>query len=104
VQRIFPSVEPCLNFDLAARRGDDGDRVFSIPDLIAPYAGIMTAVYAWYPDRYTYKDAFRIGNYSLLGYVGGSIGLEFFFRGPRSLLSRMHLNNAHGASTRGSNP
>jgi hypothetical protein len=101
---FFPRLSHALISTFAARRGDDGHRVFSIPDLIAPYAGTMTAVYAWYPDRYTYKDAFRIGNYSLLGYVGGNIGLDFFFSGPRSLLSRMHLNNAHGASTRGSNP
>ena len=32
---------------LTARRGDDGHRVFSIPALLAPYAGSMTGVYAW---------------------------------------------------------
>jgi hypothetical protein len=42
----------------------------------------MTAVYAWYPNRYNAKDALRMGNYSLLGYVGGNIALEFFFSGP----------------------
>src|ERR1700722_5346555 len=35
-----------------SRRGDDGHRIFSFPDLVAPYAGSMTAVYAWYPRRY----------------------------------------------------
>ncbi len=38
------------------------------------------------------KDAFRMGNYSLLGYLGGNLGLEFLYSGPHSLISRMHLN------------
>jgi hypothetical protein len=37
------------------------------------------------------------GNYSLLGYVGGNIALEFLYGGPHSLLSRIHLNNPHAA-------
>jgi hypothetical protein len=81
-----------------ARRGDDGHRVFSIPALVAPYAGTMTAVYAWYPNRYGAEDAFRLGNYSMLGYIGQNIVLEFFHTGPHSLLSRMHLDNRHGAA------
>ena len=64
----------------------------------------MTAVNAWYPARYGVKDAFRMGNYSLLGYLGGNIALEFLYSGPHSLLSRMHLNNGHGAPDPGSNP
>ena len=65
--------------------------------VVAPYAGTMTAVYGWYPDRYSAKDALRMGNYSLLGYVGGNIALEFLYGGPHSLLSRIHLNNPHAA-------
>jgi len=87
-----------------ARRGDDGHRVFSFPDLVAPYAGTMTAVYGWYPGRYSYKDAFRMGNYSLLGYVGANISLEFLYSGPHSWLTRMHLNDTHGAPNSGTNP
>jgi len=87
-----------------ARRGDDGHRVFSFPALLAPYAGTMSAVYAWYPGRYEAADALRMGNYSLLGYVGGNIALEFLYSGPHSLLSRMHLNKTQGASTPGSTP
>jgi hypothetical protein len=87
-----------------ARRGEDGHRVFSFPALVAPYAGTMTAVYGWYPDRYNAKDAFRMGNYSLLGYVAGNVALEFLYSGPHSLLHRMHLNNGHGAPDPGSNP
>jgi hypothetical protein len=89
---------------LTARRGKDGHSVFSVPALIAPYAGNMTAVYAWYPGRYDAKDAFRMGNYTMLGYIGGNIALEFFYSGPHSLLHRMHLNNGHGAPAPGSNP
>jgi hypothetical protein len=80
-----------------ARAGQDGHRVFSFPALIGPYAGSMTAVYAWYPSRYGAKDALRIGSYSLLEYMGGNIALEFLYTAPRSLISRMHLNNRHGA-------
>jgi len=80
-----------------ARRGDDGRSVFSFPDLVAPYAGSMTAVYAWYPRRYDAMDGFRMGNYNMLGYVGANITLEFFHTGPRSWISRLHLNNPHGA-------
>jgi hypothetical protein len=53
---------------------------------------------------YNAKDAFRMGNYSLLGYVGGNIAIEFLYSGPHSLLSRMHLNNGRGAPDPGSNP
>ncbi len=101
---VFPRLRHALISTLSARRGEDGHRVFSIPALIAPYAGSMTAVYAWYPGRYTGKDAFRMGNYTMLGYVGGNIGLEFLYSGPHSLLHRMHLNNGHGAPDPGSNP
>ena len=31
-----------------------------------------------------------MGNYTLLGSVGGNIFLEFFYSGPHSLRSRMH--------------
>ena len=88
----------------SARRGADGHPAFSFPDLISPYAGTMTAVYGWYPGRYDYKDGFRMGNYSLLGYIGANISLEFFYSGPRSLLSRMHLNDAYGAPDQGGSP
>lgn len=64
----------------------------------------MTAVRAWYPDRYKAKDALRMGNYTMLGYVGGNIAPQFFYSGPHSLLHRMHLNNARGAPNPGLNP
>ncbi|HZW93625.1 MAG TPA: hypothetical protein VFF64_11800 [Candidatus Eremiobacteraceae bacterium] len=101
---VFPRLRHAVISTLSARRGQDGHRVFSFPALIAPYAGPMTAVYAWYPDRYNGKDAFRMGNYTMLGYVGGNIALEFLYSGPHSMLHRMHLNNGHGAPDQGSNP
>jgi len=100
---IFPRVSHALISTLTARRGEDGHRVFSIPALVGPYAGTMTAAYGWYPNRYGAKDAFRMGNYSLLAFSGENIALEFFYSGPHSLLSRMHLNNAHGSPEPGPN-
>lgn len=100
---VFPRLRHAVISTFTARRGEDGHRVFSIPALVAPYAGTMTAVYAWYPGRYDAEDALRMGNYSVLGYVGGNIALEFLYSGPHSLLSRMHLNNGHGAPDPGSN-
>jgi hypothetical protein len=98
----FPRFSHAVISTFTARRGDDGHRVFSLPAVIAPYVGTMTAVYAWYPDRYDARDAFRMGNYSLLGYVGGNVALEFLFGGPHSLLSRLHIKNGHGAQDPGS--
>lgn len=102
-QGVFPRLRHAMFSTLTARRGADGHRVFSFPALVAPYVGSMTAVYGWYPDRFGAKDGFRLGNYSLLSYMGGNIALEFFYSGPHSLLSRMHLNNAHGAPDPGPN-
>jgi hypothetical protein len=100
----FPRLSYAVISTFTGRRGDDGHRVFSFSDLVAPYAGTMTAVYGWYPGRYNAKDGFRMGNYSVLGYVGGNIAVEFLFSGPHSWLSRMHLNNLHEAPVSGSQP
>ena len=94
---LFPRLKHAVVSTVTARRGKDGHRVFSIPALVAPYAGTMTAVYGWYPGRYDAMDALRLGNYNLLAYVGANIALEFFYSGPHSLVTRMHLNNRHGA-------
>jgi hypothetical protein len=101
---LLPRLRHAVISTLTARQGTDGHSVFSFPALIAPYAGTMTAVYAWYPGRYNGKDALRMGNYTMLGYVGGNLALEFLYSGPHSLLSRMHLDNTHGTSGPGSNP
>ena len=99
----FPRLRHAVISTLTGRRGEDGHRVFSISALAAPYAGSMIAVHMWYPDRFGAKDAFRMGNYSLLSYMGGNIALEFLYRGPHALISRMHLNNPHGAPIQGRN-
>jgi hypothetical protein len=99
----LPRLRHAVISTLTGRRGEDGHRVFSISALVAPYAGSMTAVYAWYPDRFNVKDAFRMGNYSLLSYMGSNIALEFFYSGPHALISRVHLNNTHGSPDKGPN-
>ena len=101
---FFPRLTHAVLSTFISRRGEDGHRVFSFPALVAPYAGAMTAVYGWYPSRFDSRDGFRIGNYALLGYVGANVGLEFIYSGNRSLLSRMHLTNAHAAPVPGLSP
>jgi hypothetical protein len=101
---LFPRLSHAVTSTFTGRHGDDGHRAFSFPALISPYVGTMTAVYAWYPDRYGPKDAFRMGNYSLLAYVGGNVAIEFLYGGPHSLLSRLHLNKGRGAPAPSSNP
>ncbi len=100
---IFPRLGHALISTLTARRGEEGRRIFSVPALIAPYAGSMTAVRGWYPSRFGAKDALRMGNYTMLGWAGANVGLEFLYNGPHSLLGRMHLNNTHGAPDSGWN-
>ena len=101
---IFPRLRHAVSSTLTARRGKDGHSVFSFPSLVAPYAGTMTAVYGWYPGRYDAEDALRMGNYTLLGYVGANVALEFLYGGPHTLLSKVHLNDAHKSPVPGSNP
>ena len=99
----LPRLRHAVISTLTGRRGEDGHRVFSLSALVAPYAGSMIAVHLWFPDRFDAKDAFRMGNYSMLAYMGGNIALEFFYSGPHALISRMHLNNAHGSPDKGPN-
>jgi hypothetical protein len=93
---ILPRAGHAVISTFTARRGADGHTVFSVPSLVAPYAGTMTAVYGWYPGRYNAEDAFRMGNYSLLGYVGGNLALEFLYGGPHTLLRHFPLFKKHG--------
>jgi hypothetical protein len=86
---LFPRLEHAVISTVTARRGEDGHRVFSIPSVVSPYAGTMTAAYTWFPSRYNAKDGFRMGNYALLGFVGGNVALEFIYGGPHTLVSRM---------------
>lgn len=105
---VMPRLGHAVISTFTARRGEDGHRVFSVPALVAPYAGTMTAVYVWYPGRYDARDGFRMGNYSLLAYAGVNVAREFIFGGPHSWLSRHHVSNGHDepnhASNAGSTP
>ncbi len=84
-----------------ARRGPDGHEVFSVAGVGAPYIGPLVAVDTWYPRRYGPKDAFRMGNYGLMDYAIGNIGLEFvpgvFHPKRNSWIRRWHLDNRHAA-------
>ena len=99
---FFPRLKHAMISTLTARRGEDGHIVFSVPELVGPYAGTMTAVYGWYPSRYGAKDALRMGNFNLLGDMGGNVALEFL--GGSHFLSRVHLDNQREAPNSGSNP
>ena len=87
---VFRRLQHALISTVTARRGEDGHLRLSFPALVAPYAGTMTAVYAWYPERYGPKDALRMGNYNLLAYAGENVALEFIYGGPHTLFSRLH--------------
>jgi hypothetical protein len=82
---IFRRLGHALISTVTARRGEDGHRRLSFPALVAPYAGTMTAVYAWYPERYGPKDALRMGNYNLLAFAGENVALEFIYGGPHTV-------------------
>jgi hypothetical protein len=58
-------------------RTQSGRTVFSVPSLVAPYAGSFTAVNAWYPSRYEPADALRIGNMSFVFKAAGNLIGEF---------------------------
>jgi hypothetical protein len=84
-----------------ARSGEDGHKVFALSGVVAPYIGPLVAVAAWYPRRYSAKDAFRMGNHGLLYYAGGNVSLEFlpglFHPKSASWIRRWHLDNRHAA-------
>lgn len=88
---FFPRLEHSLISTVTARRGEDGHRVLSFPDIAAPYAGTMVAVAGWYPNRYGVKDGFRMGNYAMLYVAGNNLALEFIYGGPHTLLSHVPL-------------
>jgi len=87
---VFRRMRHALISTVTARRGEDGHRRLSFPAIVAPYAGTMTAVYAWYPERYGPKDALRMGNYNLLAFAGENVALEFIYGGPHTLFSHLH--------------
>jgi hypothetical protein len=97
---FVPRLKHALISTVTARKGEDGHRVFSLPALVAPYAGTEAAALLWYPRRYDAMDGFRMGNYNLLAQVGLNLALEFIYGGPHTLLSHHHvpvLSNATGS-------
>ncbi len=94
---LFPRIRHALISTLTARRGDDGHRVFSIPGLVSPYAGSMTAL-AWYPRRFGVKDGFRMGNYNLLTQAAGNVAMEFIYGGPHTMFSHVGRSNSPGGT------
>jgi hypothetical protein len=97
---FLPRLKHALISTVTARKGADGRRVFSLPALVAPYAGTEAAILLWYPSRYEPQDGFRMGNYNLLVQAGLNLALEFIYGGPHTLLSHHHvpvISNATGS-------
>ena len=98
---VWPRLKHAVASTVIARNQIDGRSVFALPSVVAPYAGPLVATQVWYPPRYGPKDAFRMGNYGLLDFTIGNIGLEFLpgLLHPKadSWINRFHLNNRHGA-------
>jgi hypothetical protein len=94
---FLPRLEHALILTLASRRGEDGHLAFSVPKLVAPYAGNLTAVYAWYPQRYKAMDGFRMGNFMLLDSAGINVAKEFIWGGPHTLMARTPLKGITGS-------
>jgi hypothetical protein len=101
---LFPRFSHAVVSTFTARRGQFGHRAVSFPAIVSPYVGTMTAVYGWYPERYGAKDAFRMGNYSLLGYIGANVAREFLYGTPHSLLSRVRFSHGHRDPSVGAKP
>ena len=85
------------------RRGADGHKALGVTNLLAPYAGPFASVYGWYPSRYDWEAAFRMGNHGLLDEIGTNISLEFLpsilHRRGRRWERRLHLGNPSGAGS-----
>jgi hypothetical protein len=92
-----PRLKHALLLTLASRRGDDGHLAFSVPKLVSPYAGTMTAVYGWYPQRYKAMDGFRMGNFLLLDGAGINVAKEFIWGGPHTLMAKTPLKGISGS-------
>ena len=84
---IWSRVGHALLSTITARAGEDGHRVFSVPNVAAPYASAFSTL-AWYPSRYGPKDSFRTGNYNLADTFGQNIALEFL----SPLLHKIHIH------------
>lgn len=99
---LWPRLFYAVSTSFVARRGADGHRVFGVPELLAPYAGPFASVYGWYPSRYGWKDALRLGSHGLLTEIGTNIAIEFLPtilpRRVRRWQRRLHLGIPASAS------
>ena len=98
---VWPRLRHAIASVVIARNRITGRPAFALPGVAAPYAGPLVAVRSWYPDRYGFKDGFRMGNYGLMDYTIGNIGLEFLpsltHTKAKSFVRRFHLENRHAA-------
>jgi hypothetical protein len=105
---LWPRLRHAVVSVVVARNRITGRQAFALPGLIAPYAGPLIATSTWYPSRYSPKDGFRMGNYGLVDYAIGNIGLEFLPSLTRNkgtgLVKRLHLDNRHAAANALTNP
>ena len=101
-QGFWPRFGNALSSTFVARRGADAHKAFGLPELVAPYAGPFTAVYGWYPSRYGWKDALRMGNNGVLSEAGTNVAIEFLpsilNRWGRRWKRRLHLGIPSGAA------
>ncbi len=98
---VWPRLRHAMASVVVARNRITGRPAFALPGVVAPYAGPLVVVRTWYPGRYGLKDAFRMGNFGLLDYTIGNIGLEFLpslaHTRAKSFVRRFHLENRHAA-------
>ena len=78
-QGFLPRLGHAMKSTITARNRE-GRTVFSAPVLASNYAAEVLATTTWYPDRYSYRDGLRDGNWALLGRFGFNIVREFVFR------------------------
>jgi hypothetical protein len=86
---FFPRLGHAVVSTVTSRRGADGHRFISLPQIAAPYGGTMTAALGWYPGRYSEVDGFRMGNYLLATYAGLNLLKEFVYGGPHTLVKNV---------------
>ena len=100
----FPRLGHAVISTFTARRGHDGHRVFSLPALVAPYAGTMAAVYR-VVSRPLRCQAMHSAwaTTACWGTWAGTSRLNSSTAGPHSLLSRIHLNNTSRSTKSGYN-
>jgi hypothetical protein len=105
---LWPRLEHAVVWTAVMHRGADGHMALAVPAIVAPYVAATVTVFGWYPRRYGAKDAFRMGNYGLLEYLGGNVSLEFLstllHARRSSWIARLHLDNRHLAPERVGGP